>query len=349
MSSIYSWSVTAASNANADSGINFAEDQAPSTLNNSSRQVMGRNAEFIADIGGTITAGGTANALTMTAKSAFTSYANGRMVAFIAASDNTGAVTLSVNSIGAKAIRKMTTDGEADLDAGDLVASWVYFVRYSTAANSGAGAWLVDWAPQPAARIDYVPVGSVTDFAGSTAPTGWLMCYGQAVSRTTYADLFTAIGTAFGTGDGSTTFNLPDARGRTIAGKDDMGGTAASRLSTSITGTTLGASGGEETHTLTSGEMPSHTHTGTTSSNGSHNHGQAYRRDPAVSGRYGDFDTGTGSFRPDLTGTGLGNQPATSTAPNHTHTFTTNSAGSGGDHNNVQPTLVLNKIIFAGV
>lgn len=75
-----------------------------------------------------------------------------------------------------------------------------------------------------------IPSGMLAPFAGTTAPSGWFLCYGQAVSRTTYAALFTAIGTVYGIGDGSTTFNLPDLRGRTVAGQDDMGGTAASRL-----------------------------------------------------------------------------------------------------------------------
>lgn len=75
-----------------------------------------------------------------------------------------------------------------------------------------------------------IPSGMLAPFAGTSAPSGWFLCYGQAVSRTTYAALFTAIGTTYGTGDGSTTFNLPDLRGRTIAGVDDMGGSAASRL-----------------------------------------------------------------------------------------------------------------------
>ena len=75
-----------------------------------------------------------------------------------------------------------------------------------------------------------IPSGMLAPFAGTSAPSGWFLCYGQAVSRTTYAALFTAIGTTYGTGDGTTTFNLPDLRGRTIAGVDDMGGSAASRL-----------------------------------------------------------------------------------------------------------------------
>jgi microcystin-dependent protein len=113
-------------------------------------------------------------------------------------------------------------------------------------------------------NVGLVPVGVVVPFAGSTSPAGWLLCFGQAVSRTTYAGLFATISTTYGSGDGSTTFTLPDLRGRVVAGEDDMGGTAASRLTAAgsgITGTTLGATGGTQTHTMTSAEMPSHTHT----------------------------------------------------------------------------------------
>lgn len=87
-----------------------------------------------------------------------------------------------------------------------------------------------------------VPTGSMMAYAGSSAPSGWLLCAGQAVSRTTYAALFSAISTAYGAGDGSTTFNLPDLRGRIPAGKDDMNGTAANRLQVSLSGTTTASS-----------------------------------------------------------------------------------------------------------
>lgn len=104
------------------------------------------------------------------------------------------------------------------------------------------------------------PTGVVLPFAGSTAPAGWVFCFGQAVSRTTFADLFAALGTAYGTGDGSTTFNLPDLRGRIPGGKDNMGGSAANRLTTGgsgVNGANLGAVGGAETHTLTNAQLPS--------------------------------------------------------------------------------------------
>lgn len=89
--------------------------------------------------------------------------------------------------------------------------------------------------------------GSVYLFAGSTAPQGFLLCDGSAVSRDTYATLYAVIGDTYGAGDGSTTFNLPDLTGRVVLG-------------TSST-YTLASTGGEETHALTTSEMPSHAHT----------------------------------------------------------------------------------------
>jgi len=105
--------------------------------------------------------------------------------------------------------------------------------------------------------------GMVMPYAGSAAPSGWLLAYGQDVSRTTYSGLFSAIGTTYGSGDGSTTFTLPDLRGRTVAGQDNMGGTSADRLTNQtggLNGDTLGATGGSETHTLTEAQLPAHSH-----------------------------------------------------------------------------------------
>lgn len=89
-----------------------------------------------------------------------------------------------------------------------------------------------------------VPTGTVFAYAGTSAPTGWLTCDGTAVSRTTYAALYAAIGVAHGYGDNSTTFNLPDYRGRFIRGGDAMfGGTAATR-DPDRAGRTAAATGG---------------------------------------------------------------------------------------------------------
>lgn len=143
MASIYDWSTTAANNATADSLINWAEGQAPSTVNGSSRQEMGRVAELLGDIGGALTAGGTANALTVTANSAFTTYANGRVIALRIATDNSAAATLSVNGIGAKSIRKMLASGESALTGAELQATGIYLLMYSSALNAAAGGWLL--------------------------------------------------------------------------------------------------------------------------------------------------------------------------------------------------------------
>lgn len=97
---------------------------------------------------------------------------------------------------------------------------------------------------------DDIPTGVITQFGGSIAPDGWLICDGSAVSRATYADLFNAIGTTYGIGDGSTTFNLPNLKGKVPVGIDN----------TDENFYPLGMEGGEKAHTLTVSEIPSHTH-----------------------------------------------------------------------------------------
>jgi len=156
--------------------------------------------------------------------------------------------------------------------------------------------------------------GMLMPYAGATAPTGWLLCFGQAISRTTYATLFAVVGTTYGAGDGSSTFNLPDLRGRTIAGKDDMGGSSADRLtnqSGGLDGDGLGNVGGAETHQLTTAELAAHTH--------------------------------DGQFCNASVGTNFASVHG-AVASNGTKTA---SDSTGGDtaHNNVQPTIILTYII----
>lgn len=95
------------------------------------------------------------------------------------------------------------------------------------------------------------PIGTIMTYAGNTAPSGFKICDGSAISRTTYASLFNIIGTSFGSGDGSTTFNLPNLKGKIPVGLD----------SEDTDFEILGKTGGEKEHTLTIEEMPSHQHT----------------------------------------------------------------------------------------
>lgn len=192
----------------------------------------------------------------------------------------------------------------------------------------------------------FIPAGLVADYGGTTAPSFWLLCYGQAVSRTTYAALFAAIGETFGSGNGVTTFNLPDARGRVTAGKDDMGGTSANRLtnqSGGLNGDTLGATGGSETHQLTTGESGQKAIGTTSVSVSDPGHSHAVSAQAASS----NFSAGGGPVSAPYW---AGNISSTSAATTGiTATFSVSGSSAASAHNNVQPTLILNKIIFAGV
>ncbi len=170
------------------------------------------------------------------------------------------------------------------------------------------------------------PTGVVLPFAGAAAPTGWLLCDGATVSRTTYATLFASIGTTYGAGDGSTTFALPDLKGRVPAGKE----AAASRLTSAgsgVDGSTLGATGGAETHTLSTAQMPSH--------------GHPTRISTAV--QAGAASSATGGLM--LYTSGNANYSEFTGTPSTTAGQQIGGTGGGNSHNNTQPTIVLNYII----
>jgi microcystin-dependent protein len=183
-----------------------------------------------------------------------------------------------------------------------------------------------------------VPIGVVWQYAGTSAPSGFLFCYGQSLVRTDYADLFTAIGTTYGAADG-THFSLPDYRGRVPAGKDDMGGSSANRLTNAddgLNGDTLGATGGGETQTLVTANLPAYTPAGTIATNF-----PAKNLDAVA----------TGGGHTDINRFSLGNDANTNAGNlNGTSTFT--GAAQGGTSTAfgvVQPTIITNYIIFAGV
>lgn len=197
-----------------------------------------------------------------------------------------------------------------------------------------------------------IPAGFIMPYGGGTPPAGFLECAGQAVSRANFAALFLAISTIYGVGDGSTTFNLPDLRGRSMFGKDNMNGTAANRLtavSSGVDGATLGAVGGGESVTLTAAQMPSHAHTQDAHNHGqnSHNHTQvAHAHGLTV---YGVQDTNLAA-RAQATGSATGIAVAggelvnatnlAETASNLASTATNQGTGSSSAHQNIPPAIV---------
>lgn len=145
-----------------------------------------------------------------------------------------------------------------------------------------------------------MPAGAVLPFAMNAPPSGWLKANGAAISRTTYAALFSAIGTVYGTGDGSTTFNLPDLRGEFVRGWDDGRSIDASRV--------FGSS--------QDSANKAHTHTGMTNSAGAHSH-TLDKTDT----------TGTSGVRVAAGGIGTTSSISTSSAGDHSHTLTIDSSG----------------------
>ena len=199
-------------------------------------------------------------------------------------------------------------------------------------------------------------IGSIYMFGGTTAPEGFLLCDGSPVSRTTYSDLFDVIGTDYGAGDESTTFNLPDLRGRVVIGVSS----GYSRAST----------GGEETHILTSSEIPTHGHTipshGHTSTikattpklthsitQPAYTYSQASGKNASGGGTGGTCSTGTTSTNATRSANlAVSNHSATACTKSGSVTdcaaFNSNSTGTGVAHENMQPYVTLNFIIYAG-
>lgn len=217
----------------------------------------------------------------------------------------TGHISFSASALTLLDTNLVLSTGNITVTLGDITAAAGNFID-----NTGKA-------------LHAIPVGGMMDFAGTVAPSLWLLCNNQAVSRTTYAALFAVTGTTFGVGNGTTTFNVPDFRGRVAAGDDTMGGSAANRLSAASTGGcagTIGSGGGEQSHTMTQAELVAHTHV-------------------MVTGGGAFVVTNTGGLvaldSPGAFGAGGVN--------------TTQSTGSTTAFNDVQPTLVCYKIIYAGV
>lgn len=318
-----------------------------------------------------------------------TSYTDKYTLFFVAQNDNTGAVTYNLDGIGAKSIKKLGTE---DLVANDLKAGVTYGISWSAADDNWKLITAVSNTP------DGQEIGSIKSWPVKRAPANWLLCYGQAISRTTYASLFNimcpVIGTPtvtiatpgvfsltahgftegdaiyftttgalptglavntvyyvisagltadafevsasrggaainttgsqsgvhtvrecpYGIGDGTTTFNLPDFRGRVPAGSDSMGGTVSGRMTTPTTLALGETAAGEQKHQLTVGELAAHTHSENTFDAGSAS---------------GNLQYGTSNN----SGSQSGKLPATG------------STGSDTPHNNMQPYNTVSIII----
>jgi microcystin-dependent protein len=140
--------------------------------------------------------------------------------------------------------------GELLKGAGAAAPAWLAKPTVDSLLQNTAGGAL-GWVDKTSIQAQF-PTGSIILFGGLSIPTGWLACNGSGISRTTYATLFGAISIYFGAGDGSTTFNVPDMRGRSPIGSGTGDG---------LTNRVHGSKSGEENHVSTLDEMPEHTHT----------------------------------------------------------------------------------------
>jgi microcystin-dependent protein len=226
-----------------------------------------------------------------------TSYNNGMIFNLNVDVANTGAATLNINGLGAKDIKKLTLAGKVALVTGDIVAGGIYTLIFD-------GTDFIVINPTERGSV----AGEIKYFAMNTAPDGYLKANGAAVSRTTYAALFTAIGTTFGVGNGSTTFNLPDLRGVFPRGWADDGSYDSGRSFGSYQ----------------ADDNKAHTHTGTTDSGGTHTHNvdDLYHgiggSDPLKDVRYPSSSVNQHPY----------GQYVTASGGSHTHTFTSNSTGA---------------------
>jgi microcystin-dependent protein len=225
--------------------------------------------------------------------------------------------TLNVNSLGAKPLYAYSAGAWYQAPPAFFDVATVCRVVY----DAGAGAYRL---LMPGA----VPTGTVVPFAGSVAPSGYLLAFGQAVSRTDYPGLFAVISTTYGIGNGSTTFNVPDLRGCVAAGRDNMGGPSRNLLSSVMASTTLGQTGGqqiESANVTSTGTLVATIISTCVSMNGP---STATNSPPGV----GEVHAGPDHFHANLISSGVLNTGIS-------------VSGTTAAATNVQPTFILNQII----
>lgn len=328
----YNWSRTAATNATADASINWAEGQAPSSVNDSARAMMAATAKFRDDIAGAIVTAGTSTAYTVASFSVFDSFAHmdKQVIAFSPHTTNAaGPVSLNVDGLGTRVLR---SSPGVDLLAGTLIQGTPYLATYSNADTA--------WYLQGFFGNPYnIPLGGGMDYWGPTAPnSSFVFPFGQAISRTTYATLFSLVGSTYGAGDGSTTFNIPDLRGRVTARPDNMGGGSdPNRLTVgALAGVrnSIGGAGGESAHTLTAAEIPSITSAG--SATGSLTGAITAVAAVTTTGLSGGGSSVNIPFAASSIGVTVSGALTVAATSNNT---------GGGTHNVMQPTILCNYIM----
>lgn len=286
--------------------------------------------------------------------------------AFVAATViSSAAVNSDFSDIGIAITGSLPRDGQAGMTGqfkatdGSTVAPSISFINEINSGFFHAGTNLIGIVINgtqvgtigTTGVLGTLPVGFIGDYGGNSLPAQWLLCYGQAVSRATYAALFLAIGTVYGSGDGSTTFNVPDLRGCVTAGNDAMGGVAASRLTTAFFGSdpaVSGNRGGAQNKTLITANLPPHTHNGggtTGADSPTHTHAeQPFMTSSGVTAAASGGPAFLGGTSAGLSTGGASNSHF------HSYGFTTDGGtGSSTALGVIQPALIVNKIIFAGV
>ncbi|WP_019219592.1 phage tail protein [Bartonella florencae] len=222
MSSIYDWSLIASENAYADERINWAEGQPPSSVNDSARVMMQRIKEYLLDNGGVIESQfhfdkeNNKTTVRLMTKSSFEDYKGGIVVRFKVQEQNSGITNIALNQLFSRPVYMATPDGIAPLKGGEMQRGGLYEVVYTPdIAGRNADGWFLTNPTQ-----SFSPPGFIGTFAMEKVPSGWLLCDGKTYSRKAYANLFAVLGETWGSGDGLTTFNVPDLRGMFLRGLD---------------------------------------------------------------------------------------------------------------------------------
>lgn len=332
---MFKWSTIAATNGTADPTAAFPEGMGAPALNDGARGMMAAIAKYRDDTAGSLVLVGTSTAYTVASNEGFgsTTDLDKQMITFVAAFTNGANPTLNVDGLGAF---PLVMANAVPVPAGSMVATAIYSATFYKSFNEFRLHAIY-------ANAFNVPLGGLMDYICPVVPnSNFVFPIGQAISRTAFATLFAAIGTTYGAGDGTTTFNVPDLTGRTTAMKE-AAGTRLTTAGSGVDGGTLGAVGGGQNSTLVTGNLPPYTPAGT--------NGAITVAPPASTPFYPASNGSIGNQPP--AGGGGQNAPTTntswSTASNMTGpapTFTGSpQGGTSTPFRTVQPTIIVNKIL----